>query len=632
MNYLIRFLPPGSRYALVAVLDTAFKATALLMMAWALHFLAGRRALVRSALWNTCLVGLLLLPVACLALPRLRLPVLPPQTSDTTGIAGNQTPFNAKAISGHSEFRTDARFVRPAMLDRTEPTAIPDFETGLAKATAPQPVTILEPALGWRLDLVRAGIGLYLPVTVLSLLRLTASLLAIGRLRRSCISVDEPAWADGLARASARLKIPRPVRLLRSDHISVPIVVGWLKPAIVLPEALAGPADRDLIDAVLLHELAHIRRCGFIWNVVRRFVQALYWPHPLVWPLGRVLGAVREQACDDFCVHVLGGPDGYHDSLVEVAAGLVRRPEPALGMAMARSSALARRIAWIHRTNGVSDCILTRPARLALAASMVTLTAMIGSVELARAEANPEQSSQEPKAADIKEKEKAAPDSKPESQPKPEVPKSIEITVLAQDTGKPLANASISAYVDRKMEFYRTDGNGRARIDLTGRAFLDVMSFDVFVEGYVQQRFAYSKYESDKPPLPAQIQVNLWPGEETLGGKVVDEQGQPVAGVKVEIWGYLGEKKDSHELAYMVDCKTDAQGQWRCRSFRKMTWAYLYLSHPDFLPDTDQNPRVHGRIDANGEPSPNEQPFQGLRDFTDVEVLKNTTVALDILT
>jgi len=402
----------------------------------------------------------------------------------------------------------------------------------------------------------------------------------------------------------------------------VPIVVGWLNPAIVLPEALAGAADRDLIDAVLLHELAHIKRGDFLWNVVRRFVQAFYWPHPLVRPLGRVLGAVREQACDDFCVHVLGGPDGYHDSLVEVAAGLVRRPEPALGMAMALSSALARRIAWIHRTTGASDCTLPRPARLAVVVSMMSVAGLIGSVELARAEANPEQPSQEPKAADINEKEKAAPDSKPESQPKTEVPKSIEITVLAKDTGKPLANASISAYVDRKMEFYRTDANGKARIDLTGRAFLDVMSFDVFVEDYVQQRFAYSKYESDKPPLPAQLQVNLWPGEETLGGKVVDEQGKPVAGAKVEIWGYLGEKRDPHELAYMVDARTDARGQWRCRSFRKMTWAYLYLSHPDFLADTDQNPRVHGRIDANREPTPNEQPFQGLRDFSDVEVLK----------
>ena len=45
--------------------------------------------------------------------------------------------------------------------------------------------------------------------------------------------------------------------------------------------------------------------------------------------------------------------------------------------------------------------------------------------------------------------------------------------------------------------------------------------------------------------------------------------GRPISGVDVKIWGYLGEKKEQHELAWMVDATTDEQGQWRCRCFRR---------------------------------------------------------------
>ena len=79
-----------------------------------------------------------------------------------------------------------------------------------------------------------------------------------------------------------------------------------------------------------------------------------------------VVEAVREQACDDMCVHVLGGSKSYRASLVEVASGVVRRPEPALGLAMAGPTRLGRRLQWIDRTRGTSRCVLQWPARFGL--------------------------------------------------------------------------------------------------------------------------------------------------------------------------------------------------------------------------------------------------------------------------
>ena len=134
---------------------------------------------------------------------------------------------------------------------------------------------------------------------------------------------------------------------------------------------------------------------------------------------------------------------------------------------------------------------------------------------------------------------------------------------------------------------------------------------DVWAEGYVQQRHFFAQHDARYPKIPGLVTINLLPGEETLGGTVTDEQGRPIGGVRVEIWGYLGEKKQKDELAYHVDATIDDKGRWRCRSFRAMTFAYLYLSHPEFLND-GWHARMHGRPIPSGRPQPGEKPLQAL--------------------
>ena len=99
--------------------------------------------------------------------------------------------------------------------------------------------------------------------------RLAVSLVAVRRLRRRCGRFEDDAWSCALERWRARLGIARRVALLRSDRVSVPVVVGWLRPSIILPGGLAEMAGPRLMDAVLLHELGHIRRGDYGWNLVR---------------------------------------------------------------------------------------------------------------------------------------------------------------------------------------------------------------------------------------------------------------------------------------------------------------------------------------------------------------------------
>ena len=93
---------------------------------------------------------------------------------------------------------------------------------------------------------------------------------------------------DGVARATqAMLGISRSVVIVKSPAISIPMAIGWLSPVIVIPGRLVQSASAKLIDMVLLHELAHVRRADFAWNLLHKLVRIVYWPHPLFWPVGR---------------------------------------------------------------------------------------------------------------------------------------------------------------------------------------------------------------------------------------------------------------------------------------------------------------------------------------------------------
>lgn len=599
---------PEARTILFIALDVAPKATVLLSLAFAAHAILGRRrALARSALWNACLVGLLLLPAASLASPRLRLAILP----------GNaEAPLPSPEIRADAPARIDPipGLERPPTAPTTGPTAAADWASfPLVPESPPIPIPDeAAPAPQPRFGIAEVAIVSYLAVAGLLVLKLVCSLRAIGQFRKDYTPIAKGPWVDRLDSWRRKVGVRREVSLLVSARATVPAVVGWLRPAILLPRGIAEEADPQTINAVLLHELGHVRRGDYAWNLIRKVVQAAYWPHPLAWPLGRVIGAVREQACDDLCINGLGGAAAYRATLLSVAGGLIRRRDPALGLAMARGSNLGHRLAWIDRSRGASRCLLRLPARLGIGATVVALAGMIGAIELARA--SQEAAQDEPAPT-------------PAPPPIPAVEESqreaMEVTALSEETGKPIEGAKLEYSFDFAFHEQRTDREGRARIDLSPWKLKDGVNVNVWAGGYVQQRHDFHQSEPKSPKVPASLTVRLFPGEEMLGGKVTDEAGRPIAGVKVEVWGYLGEKKDEHELAYMVDAETDAQGNWRGRNFRKMTFANLYLSHPDYLSD-GKHGRPHGRPNPRPgtQPSPDEKPMAGLRDFSDVQVMK----------
>ena len=109
-------------------------------------------------------------------------------------------------------------------------------------------------------------------------------------------------WQNHLERLMERLSITRPVRLMISSRIDVPLMAGWIKPIILLPLAAMNCLSPDQIEAILLHELAHIKRMDYLVNLLQCVIDTLLFFNPFAWMISRSVRRERESCCDDLVV------------------------------------------------------------------------------------------------------------------------------------------------------------------------------------------------------------------------------------------------------------------------------------------------------------------------------------------
>lgn len=141
--------------------------------------------------------------------------------------------------------------------------------------------------------------------TALMLGRLAMGLAWVARARKRSLpaSADWQARLDALAR---RLGLRRTVGLRLLDGLSSPIALGMLKPCVLLPAALLSRLPVDLLEALLAHELAHVRRWDYAANLLQSAVEALLFFHPVVWWLSARMRAERELVADEISAVALG--------------------------------------------------------------------------------------------------------------------------------------------------------------------------------------------------------------------------------------------------------------------------------------------------------------------------------------
>src|SRR5207247_2538843 len=143
------------------------------------------------------------------------------------------------------------------------------------------------------------------------------------------------------------MRIGRRIRLKLSTTVSSPAVYGLWRPVILIPQRLADKLSALQLRAVLLHELAHIKRGDVLVHYAQTLLQICYWWHPLLWLANARIRHVREQAVDEMVMVEMGGQsEAYPATLVAVAKLACQRPMLALGLIgiVESKSALAQRI------------------------------------------------------------------------------------------------------------------------------------------------------------------------------------------------------------------------------------------------------------------------------------------------
>ncbi len=146
-------------------------------------------------------------------------------------------------------------------------------------------------------------------------LRGLMSWFAARRLRSRGVCAAPAEWQQRLIVLRGRVAVSPPVVMLESCVAEMPVVIGWMRPAILLPVGLLTGMPIDQIEAILLHELAHIRRGDYLVNLIQTAVESFLFYHPAVWWISGVMRAERENCCDDVVVTASGDAYQYASAL-----------------------------------------------------------------------------------------------------------------------------------------------------------------------------------------------------------------------------------------------------------------------------------------------------------------------------
>jgi beta-lactamase regulating signal transducer with metallopeptidase domain len=180
-------------------------------------------------------------------------------------------------------------------------------------------------------------------------------------------------WQWRLTILARQMGLGARVRLLESSEVDAPLMMGWLRPVILVPVSALTSLPAAYVEALFLHELAHARRLDYLANILQSCIEALLFYHPAVHWVSACMRVERECCCDDLAIQVTGDPLGYARALTALEENL---QSPAIEPALASTggSLLSR----IERIARVRRAAITAPRSwiaVAVLASTVCLSA-----------------------------------------------------------------------------------------------------------------------------------------------------------------------------------------------------------------------------------------------------------------
>ncbi|MEO7043545.1 MAG: M56 family metallopeptidase [Gemmatimonadaceae bacterium] len=351
----------------VSMLLLIVKATLILVGALGIT-LAMQRASAgaRHLVWLITLGALLLVP-ALAAWSPLHLRILP-------ALSAVNAPESIGTVP--PDVRNQASTHAPT-LERTS-VQVPAMQ----RASAPPSATAR--AVAWIGDAspFTLVLSIWLVVALAVIASLAYAALSLRRIVRNSVALAGPEWLDTIWEISDRIGLETAPRLLQSRETKMPFACGIFHPTIVLPLESEG-WSRERRTAVLLHELAHVRRNDLFGHTVGRIACAVYWFHPLVWTAAKRLRSESERACDDLALMCGTRAADYAEHLLDIVTSVRGDSTPMVALAM------ARRKEFEGRMLAILDPQLTRssPNRWkagALVGSLGVLAILVGAAAPAR--------------------------------------------------------------------------------------------------------------------------------------------------------------------------------------------------------------------------------------------------------
>ena len=342
------------------LIDVALKAMVVLSAAWGItRYMATRSsAAVRHLVWTVALTTIVALPLLVALTPARPIAVLP------AGWAPTQDSAAVVPATTSEDKTDDTRQVKGV----TRPSA---------RQARPHPSLDAQRVLqlriwtwpGWVVVIWMAGV-------IVGLSRFLVGLIWASSVSRRARLVLGLQWSSSLADAARTFGVRDHVPVLISQHTSVPVACGILRPRVLLPRgAEMWAADRRWV--VLLHELAHVKRRDCLTRALAQLACAVYWFNPLVFIAVASLHAEQERACDDLVLAAgVAGPE-YADHLWEMVRAFRVIPFPEwTTLAIARPSQLEGRV------RAILDCTRLRQPASRTSCAMAIAIAVAGVLPL----------------------------------------------------------------------------------------------------------------------------------------------------------------------------------------------------------------------------------------------------------
>ncbi len=187
-------------------------------------------------------------------------------------------------------------------------------------------------------------VSIWLMGVLLLLVRFIGGYAYLQRLRNYQVIEVSAYWQGTLAFLASEIGIKGKVRLLESALAEMPMVIGWLKPVILLPIGTLAGLSVAQVESILAHELAHLKRKDYLVNIFQTLVEIVLFYNPFVWWVSGYIREERENCCDDIAVNVTGDSLTLIKTLTILEELRLAKPQLAMGFAGRKRGGLLGRV------------------------------------------------------------------------------------------------------------------------------------------------------------------------------------------------------------------------------------------------------------------------------------------------